>query len=53
MPVGPLPTDSLNQIRSASGKRFDSVRSRGALEHFPIMLGRIRRRRSSWCIRLD
>jgi hypothetical protein len=23
------------------------------LEHFPIMLGRIRRRRSSWCIRLD
>jgi putative DNA primase/helicase len=31
MPVGPLPTDSLNQIRSASGKRFDSVRSRGAL----------------------
>jgi hypothetical protein len=24
MPVGPLPTDSLNQIRSASGKRFDS-----------------------------
>jgi hypothetical protein len=30
MPVGSLPTDSLNQIRSASGKRFDSVRSRGA-----------------------
>ncbi len=28
----PLPTDSLNQIRSASGKRLDSVRSRGALE---------------------
>ena len=31
MPVGPLPTDSLNQIRAASGKRFDSVRSGGAL----------------------
>jgi len=31
MPVGYLPTDSLSQISSASGKRFESLRSEAAL----------------------
>jgi putative DNA primase/helicase len=41
--LAPLGADG--QVSRAAG--------RCALEHFPIMLGRIRRRRSSWCIRLD
>jgi hypothetical protein len=34
-------------------KKVITINMAQALEHFPIMLGRIRRRRSSWCIRLD